>query len=124
VFGAAIVLLRIAGQDVSVVRALLGALAYGGGLLLLHLAYPRGMGFGDVKFAGLLGLVLGSLGWAYVAVAAFAAVFSAGIAGVAVLALGGTRKSKLPFGVFMALGALVAIVFAPAIASWYLGLAR
>src|SRR5262245_23435081 len=104
VFGAAIVLLRIAGQDVSVVRALLGALAYGGGLLLLHLAYPRGMGFGDVKFAGLLGLVLGSLGWAYVAVAAFAAVLSAGVAGVAVLAAGGTRKSKLPFGVFMAFG--------------------
>jgi leader peptidase (prepilin peptidase)/N-methyltransferase len=123
-FGAAIVVLAASGQPVSISTALLGALAYSGGLFVLHVISPRGMGFGDVKFALLLGLVLGALGWAYVAVAAAGAVLSAGLVGVAVLLRGGTGKSKLPFGVFMALGALVAVAFAAPVASWYVGLAR
>jgi leader peptidase (prepilin peptidase)/N-methyltransferase len=123
-FGAAIAVLAVAGQPVSASTALLGALAYGGGLFVLHVISPRGMGFGDVKFALLIGLVMGALGWAYVAVAAAAAVLSAGLVGVAVLLRGGTGKSKLPFGVFMALGTLVAVAFAAPVASWYVGLAR
>jgi len=124
VFGAAIALLALAHQPVSPSRALLGALAYSGGLFVLHVISPRGMGFGDVKFALLIGLVMGALGWAYVAVAASAAIVSASLAGAAVLLRGGSGKSKLPFGVFMALGTLLAVAFAAPVASWYVGLAR
>jgi leader peptidase (prepilin peptidase)/N-methyltransferase len=124
VFGAAVVILHLVDQPVSPTTAVLGAVAYGGGLFVLHVISPRGMGFGDVKFALLIGLVMGALGWAHVAVAAAAAVLTAGVVGVAVLIRGGTGKSKLPFGVFMALGAVVAVSFATPIASWYVGLAH
>jgi leader peptidase (prepilin peptidase)/N-methyltransferase len=123
VFGAAILALRLAGQPVNGRTAILGSLAYGGGLFVLHVIAPRGMGFGDVKFGFLVGMVMGALGWADVAVAVAAAVLSAGVAGVAMLLRGGTGKSKLPFGVFMALGGVVAVAFAVPVAAWYVGLA-
>jgi leader peptidase (prepilin peptidase)/N-methyltransferase len=88
-------------------------------LLVFVLAYPRGMGLGDVKLAGVLGLFLG----ASVAVAIMAGVLLGTLVGAGVMARVGVaagRKTKLPFGPFLAVGGLVALFAGPAILHWYL----
>jgi leader peptidase (prepilin peptidase)/N-methyltransferase len=119
----AVVALDLSGQPVSAVGGALGLLTLGGGLFLVAVVQPRGMGMGDVKLAALIGLVLGSLGWAYVGVAAMTAVLAGGLGAVAALALGGSRKDAIPFGPYLAGGAIMAALFAPSIAEWYRGLA-
>jgi leader peptidase (prepilin peptidase)/N-methyltransferase len=123
VFLLAIVAGHVTGGGVDAVRGLLGVAVYAGPLLLLALALPAGMGMGDVKLAALIGLVLGSLGLAYVAVAAFAGVIGGGLGAVlAMAAMGYGRKQQIPFGPFLAAGAVVAALAAPQIAGLYLSL--
>jgi leader peptidase (prepilin peptidase)/N-methyltransferase len=84
---------------------------------------PRGMGLGDVKLAGLLGLYLGWLGWSSVAVGAFAGFLIGGVLGLLLMAARRAgRKSRIPFGPAMLAGAFLAVFAAPAIADWYLSL--
>ena len=86
---------------------------------LALLAYPRGMGMGDVKLAGVLGLFLG----AAVAPAIFIALVCGTLVGVAVMAVKGAaegRKTKVPFGPFLAFGAVVALFAGDAMVDWYL----
>jgi len=88
-------------------RLIAGAAA-GGFLLLAALAYPGGMGMGDVKLAGVMGLFLG----APVAAAVLIALLSGVLAGALVIArkgAGAGRKTAVPFGPFLALGAVVAV---------------
>ena len=86
----------------------------------LAIAYPGGMGFGDVKLAGLLGLFLGWISWGSVVVATFGAFLLGGIAGGALIAARRRdRKSAIPFGPFMLAGAFLALFFAGTAASWY-----
>jgi len=88
-------------------RLIAGAAA-GGFLLLAALAYPGGMGMGDVKLAGVMGLLLGSA----VAPAILIALLSGVLLGVAIIARKGARegrKTAVPFGPFLALGALVGV---------------
>lgn len=76
----------------------------------LALAYPGGMGFGDVKLSGLIGLLLGYLSWRAVLVGTFAAFLLGALTGLAVIAARrGDRKTALPFGPFMVAGALAAL---------------
>ncbi len=87
---------------------LIGAGAAGGFLLLAALAYPGGMGMGDVKLAGVMGLFLG----AAVAPAIFVALVLGVSIGALIIAREGVqkgRKTKVPFGPFLALGALLAV---------------
>ena len=119
-YAGAVVALWAGGQGVRPFVSLFGMLAYGGGLFLLALLWQGAMGIGDVKLAGLTGLVLGALGWAYVAVAAAGAVLLGGIVGVVVLIAGG-RRTKIPFGPYLALGAVLSGFVAPEVARWYLG---
>ncbi|WP_449063128.1 prepilin peptidase [Planomonospora algeriensis] len=85
--------------------------------------YPGGMGFGDVKLAGLLGLYLGWLGWSAVIVGTFAAFLLGGLAGGVLLATGKAgRKTAVPFGPAMLAGALLALFAAGPVAAWYAGL--
>ena len=95
-----------------------GAAAF---LLVFVFAYPRGMGMGDVKLAGVLGLFLGR----EVGVAIFVAVIAGTLVGAAVMARLGVergRKTRVPFGPFLALGGIVALLAGPAIVHWYLHL--
>ena len=95
-----------------------GAAAF---LLVFVFAYPRGMGMGDVKLAGVLGLFLGR----EVGVAILVAVVAGTLVGVAVMARLGVqrgRKTKVPFGPFLALGGVVALLVGPQIVHWYLHL--
>ena len=86
-------------------------------------AYPGGMGFGDVKLAGLLGLFLGWLGWGSVLVGAFAGFLLGGLVGLALLVTGRAgRKAALPFGPAMLAGALLAVFAGGQIATWYVGM--
>jgi leader peptidase (prepilin peptidase) / N-methyltransferase len=102
----------LAGHDG---RALLRALVCMVGLFafyyVLALVYPAGMGFGDVKLAGVLGLYLGWLGVDRVVVGTFLAFLVSAAVGLGlVLARRATMKSHLPFGPFMLLGALLAVL--------------
>ena len=119
---AAVALMSIWIPGVRVVPAVVGMLSFAGPLLIVALVSGRGMGMGDVKLAALIGLVLGSLGLTYVAVAAGAAVLLGGIGGVVALLLGRSRKDAIPFGPYLAAGAMVAAVAAPLIADLYLQL--
>lgn len=91
--------------------------------LMLFLIYPRGMGFGDVKLAGILGLYLGWLGLDVLFVGAFLGYLLGGAYGlVAVLAGRATRKTAIPFGPFMIAGALLGVLVGDRIAELYLSL--
>jgi leader peptidase (prepilin peptidase)/N-methyltransferase len=97
---------------------LIAGAAAGGFFLLAVLAYPRGMGMGDVKLAGVMGLYLGKS----VAPALFAALVAGTLVGGAIIARKGAaegRKTAVPFGPFLALGALVGLFAGPEIVDWY-----
>jgi leader peptidase (prepilin peptidase)/N-methyltransferase len=114
----------VAGSTIDVVRAGLGFLAYGVGLLVVALISPRGMGMGDVKLAALIGLVLGGIGLRYVGVAAGVGILAGGVGAIVALLAGAGRKSALPFGPFLAFGAAVAVFAGGPIANAYLHLLR
>ena len=113
----ALVILALTDVD-ALPDHLIAAVAAGGFFLLAALAYPRGMGMGDVKLAALLGLYLGSS----VAPALLAAMLSGTLVGGAIIARKGVaegRKTAVPFGPFLALGALVGLFAGPEIVDWY-----
>jgi len=98
-------------------RLIAGASA-GGLLLIAALAYPGGMGMGDVKLAAVMGLFLGRA----VAPAIMIALLAGVLVGVAVIARKGARqgrKTAVPFGPFLALGAVVAVFAGQDIVSLY-----
>jgi leader peptidase (prepilin peptidase) / N-methyltransferase len=97
------------------------ALAVAGGLFALAIAYPGGMGMGDVKMGGMLGAFLGP----YAALAVFLGAFAGAITGGLLMATGKIqRRHALPFGVFMALGGILALFVGPQLWELYLDLAR
>jgi leader peptidase (prepilin peptidase) / N-methyltransferase len=78
---------------------------------ILRFAYPPGMGFGDVKLAGVLGMYLGYLGWGHLFAGTFLAFLLGGLWSIALLAARrGTLKSSIPFGPFMLAGAAAAML--------------
>jgi leader peptidase (prepilin peptidase)/N-methyltransferase len=98
---------------------LIAGAAAGGFLLVFALAYPRGMGMGDVKLAAVLGLYLGRS----VAVALLTGVLAGAVVGALVMArLGVTqgRKTAVPFGPFLAFGGVVALLAGPPLVHLYL----
>lgn len=97
----------------------IAAAAAGGLLLAAALAYPRGMGLGDVKLAATMGLFLGR----DVAPALFVALLAGSLVGLALIARHGTeaRKRAIPFGPFLALGGVVGLLSGNELIEWYLG---
>ncbi|MCY7299357.1 MAG: prepilin peptidase [Ilumatobacteraceae bacterium] len=103
--------------------SLIGAGALFAFYLLLAVAYPAGMGLGDVKLSGVLGLYLGWLGWAPLVVGAFSAFLLGGLFALALLITRrATRKSGIPFGPWMLAGAWLGIFYGEQIAIGYLSL--
>jgi leader peptidase (prepilin peptidase) / N-methyltransferase len=103
----------------DIVEHLIAAVAGGGFFLLAVLAYPRGMGVGDIKLAGVLGLFLGRA----VGPAIFIALVTGTVVGAVIMARKGVkagRKTKVPFGPFLALGGIVALFAGDAMVDWYL----
>jgi len=102
----------------SSVTHLLVALAAGlAGFLfffLVHLLSPKGMGFGDVRLAGVVGVACGWFGGGVTFLAFLTALVSGALFGlVAMVITGQGRKTKIPLGPFLALGALVALLLGP-----------
>jgi leader peptidase (prepilin peptidase) / N-methyltransferase len=98
---------------------LIAAAAAGGFLLIAALAYPSGMGMGDVKLAAVMGLFLGR----NVAPAMFVALITGSVVGAAIIAKKGAkegRKTAIPFGPYLAFGGLVGLFAGDAIVDWYL----
>jgi leader peptidase (prepilin peptidase)/N-methyltransferase len=95
----------------------LAAAGAGGFLFAIWLVFPSGMGLGDAKFALLLGGVLGLS-----VIPAMGVAFAAGaLLGIAMIARHGAaaRKTAVPFGPFLAAGAVVGLVWGPTIVNWY-----
>ena len=106
----------ILDPSVEWIAAGLGAAVF---FLVAALAYPGGMGMGDVKLALLLGVVLGRT----VPVALMIGMLSALVPSVVLIARHGKagRKMTIPFGPFLALGGIVALFAGHSILDWYLG---
>jgi len=107
----------------ALVRVGLAGLALWAFYLALVVIYPKGMGWGDVKLAGVLGMYLGWLGWGSVLVGGFLGFLLGGLIGAALLLIGRAgRKTKIPFGPYMILGTFLAVFWGQAIADWYRGI--
>lgn len=106
------------GDPSSLPERAIAAAAAGGGLFLVALAYPKGMGLGDVKLAAVMGLYLGR----NVAPALLIALLAGSIVGLAMIARHGAeaRKRAIPFGPFLALGGVVALLVGNQLVDWYL----
>ncbi|MEP7035193.1 MAG: prepilin peptidase [Dermatophilaceae bacterium] len=104
----------VTGQWGSLLRGVLAGLALFVGYLVLALVSPGGggLGLGDVKLAGVLGLLLGWVGWGPAIVSVFAAfVIGGAIAVILLIARRASRSSSIAFGPSMILGAWVALIF-------------
>lgn len=103
----------------SLPERLAAAAAAGGLLFVAALAYPRGMGLGDVKLAATMGLFLGR----DVAPAIFVALLAGSLVGLAMIARHGAsaRKQGIPFGPFLAFGGMVGLLAGDELIDWYLG---
>ncbi|GAA1733585.1 prepilin peptidase [Microcella frigidaquae] len=105
-----------------------GRAAAGAGILFifylaLALISPRGMGMGDVKLAGVIGLVLGWVGWEALAVGALGAFLLGGLAALVLIAARRARRTTgIPFGPWMLGGAWMGILLGEPIARGYLAL--
>ena len=108
------------GRWVDLERAAIGGVAGFLVLLVIHVVSPNGMGFGDVRLAGLIGMMLGWLGVREIVLGLFAAFLLASVVGIGLMItrIRG-RKDAVPFGPFLAAGALVAVLFGPAILGAY-----
>jgi leader peptidase (prepilin peptidase) / N-methyltransferase len=114
-----------AHEPFDLVRTAIGGVALFAFYAVLWFVYPRGMGLGDVKLAGVLGMYLGYLGWGTLAVGAFLGFALGAVVGVSLMATGrATRKSKIPFGPFMLSGALVAVFVGARLAHAYVSITR
>jgi leader peptidase (prepilin peptidase) / N-methyltransferase len=114
-----------AHQPFDLARAAIGGVALFALYAVLWFVYPKGMGLGDVKLAGVLGMYLGYLSWGTLAVGAFFGFALGGVIGITLMATGrATRKSKIPFGPFMLAGALAAVFFGARLAHAYVSISR
>lgn len=107
------------GDPGSLAERAIAAAAAGGLLFLAALAYPRGMGMGDVKLAAVMGLFLGRS----VAPAILVALLAGSLFGLATIARHGAaaRKRAIPFGPFLALGGIAGLLAGGPLVDWYLG---
>ncbi len=116
--GASAILL---GDYRSLLTAVVSAAALFVFYLILALVRPGGMGFGDVKLAGVIGLFLGWIGVGSVIVGAFSAFLLGGLFSIALLLLRKAgRTTGIPFGPWMLIGAWIGVVVGEQIASAYL----
>lgn len=107
-----VVVATIGSHDLAALeRAALGWLVAGGIYALLWFVYPPGLGFGDVRLAGVLGLALGYVGWGELLVGVYAGFLLGGVLGAVLRVSHVVRQKHVPFGPFMLVGALVGIAW-------------
>ena len=96
-----------------------GWLVAGGTFFALWFVYPKGMGYGDVRLSGLLGITLGCLGWGELLTGVYAGFLLGGVGGLVLSWLRIVDRKAYPFGPFMLVGALVGVLAGPNLAAWY-----
>jgi leader peptidase (prepilin peptidase)/N-methyltransferase len=112
----------VSGDGAAALRGLIGLVVLGSVYLALALAVPGGMGLGDVKLAGVLGLVLAYLGWGPLAVGSFGAFLLGGTFAIVLLVVRRAgRRSGIPFGPWMLAGAWLGIAVGAPVWDLYLG---
>ncbi len=111
----------IEGDTDGLVHAGLGWLVFGGFYFVMWYVYPKGLGYGDVRLSGLLGLALGYLGWGPVLVGLYAGFLLGGIGGGLLSLLRIVDRKRYPFGPFMLVGSLVGLAWGVAVGDWYTG---
>ena len=109
----------VSGEWGDVVRAGLGWLVAGGTFFVLWFVYPRGMGYGDVRLSGVLGIALGYLGWSELLTGVYAGFVLGGVGGLLLAVLRVVDRKAYPFGPFMLAGALAGVLAGPYVAAWY-----
>jgi leader peptidase (prepilin peptidase)/N-methyltransferase len=99
-----------------------GALTFGGlYALIFYGTRGRGMGFGDVKLAPVLGAALGWFGWGATLVGLIGGFVIGAVVGVGLIVFGAAgRRSRIPYGPFMLAGTLAGLLFGPQMWTWYL----
>lgn len=113
----------VGGDWGSLGRAVVGGVALFLLYAVLWFVRPGGMGLGDVKLAGVLGLYLGWWGWDALAVGGFLAFLIGGLVSLPLLLAGRAgRRTRIPFGPSMLTAALAALFVAAPVADWYLRL--
>ena len=114
VAGAAIALLP---SSIGFANAVAGACLGGGIFFLIALAYPAGMGGGDVKLIAMIGAFVG---WQAVLVAIILSAFCGALIGLTLILLGlRGRRDPVPFGPFLAIGGITAMLWGEALLAWY-----
>jgi leader peptidase (prepilin peptidase) / N-methyltransferase len=104
----------------ALLRALLGWALAGGLFFLLWFVYPKGMGYGDVRLSGVLGIALGWLGWSELVVGIYAGFVLGALCGGVLALLRVVDRRRYPFGPFMLIGAVVGVLAGPPFGAWYL----
>ncbi|MFI5099279.1 MAG: prepilin peptidase [Actinomycetes bacterium] len=123
-YGVAAALLGLAsllGHDgAAAVRAVGAGAALYAFYYVLAWIWPRGMGFGDVKLSGVVGMYLGWLSWGALVVGGFAGFLIGGLTGIVLILAGRAgRKSTIPYGPYMLVGAFVGVLWGTQIADAY-----
>ena len=107
-------------NHIKFLDSLLGLLIPAGILLLIAFIYKKGMGIGDVKLIGMIGVFIG---WEYALISIFIGALFGSIYGIYMMVTGNmTRKTRIPFGPFISLGAVIMILYGSLLIDWYLGL--
>ncbi|TCJ31212.1 prepilin peptidase [Nocardioides jejuensis] len=115
------VLLAVDGDPHALLRAALGGALLGGVYLVIALVARGAMGWGDVKLAAPVGAMMGYLSWGTLLAGGFGAfVIGAAVGVVLIVASGAGRKTAVPFGPFMLVGAVAAILGAGGLGDAYL----
>ena len=109
----------VEGDWSALLTAALGWLVAGGTFFLMWFIYPRGMGYGDVRLSGVLGIALGYLGWSELLVGVYAGFILGGVGGLLLSVLRIVDRKAYPFGPFMLVGAVVGVLTGPYVAGWY-----
>lgn len=118
VVGVLVLVAALLMQDEHVaIRAVIGWVATFLVFFLLWFIWPSGMGYGDVRLSGVLGMALGAVGYAELVTGVYGAFILGGFGGLLLSALKIVDRKRYPFGPFMLVGALVGVVAGPAIAS-------
>jgi leader peptidase (prepilin peptidase)/N-methyltransferase len=125
-FGAGVVLLGgasvVQGDGSSAVEAAIGSAVAFAILYVIHFLSPKGMGFGDVRLAAVLGMHLGWIELPEVALGLFLSFLVASVVGIGLIVTKRKgRKDKVPFGPFLAAGTLLAVLFGDRLLALYLG---